>query len=272
MKRIIYIILIATVCSCSTQKYIPLMPFHVYSKYLKSEIVNSVDVVRAKAGVYVLNLAETDTTFSRKRIKYYTSTPKNHEKIISSIYLYFIDDYRFIYATQRIDTLEISDLNKEYNIGLYKISEKKEGDSPIFMVELLMTKALTKTPNEYETALLLLKLSDDAKILDFHTAYSYFKQTPPRTGTGNFSKEILEKETKELEDNPFRTFESQKMGQYLQWQQKDYPLVTKINNRPFDNVIYSGDNKIYRKYQLGNVTVFRDTLQAPPTTHKITSW
>jgi hypothetical protein len=271
MRQAIYICLVVIGFGCSPKKYIPIMPYSIYSKYNTDPFINSPDVIRSKNGSYLLTLSEVDTTFSRKKIKYYTSTPKDNAKVIEKIFIYFIDDYRFIYTKKQLDTLEITDLNKNYLIGLYKIYELKSSDPTTYFVEMHITKALTKQPEKYESAILLLKLSKDNERLSFHKAYSSYTREFSAQSTQSFTKQLLEQEENEIANFPMRSFESQEMGQYLHWQSSKHKLITTIQGVPFDNVIYSeGTHTITRTYKIQDRTVFKDTIN--PSNYTLQSW
>lgn len=276
----IKIIILLTLVSCAVlsacRRVTPYIPFDQYNRLYMAPVINDIDVKRASEGVYKLYIREIDTTFSRKKMLYYTTqNTAKQARNTDSLYLYFIDDYRFYYTKNKADSIDIrTGLNKKSKIGTYRLNINPQ-DSVVY-VNLILADARVKDGQNYEYADMIFKLKGDT--LDFLTAYFPIRYQPRDNSAANqppFSPKVIEQDADKIYHSGLKTFESTGMGFHAQWHFSAKKILTKINGQEFDNVIYSvmeRENYLIRTYTLKGLPVYKEEIHGNRTKNILFSW
>lgn len=276
-RTVIFLILASWVALSSCKGVAPHIPFDRYVSLISDNTINDIDVKRANDGAYKLYIHTIDTTFSRKKMLYSTTeNTSGQDWKTDTMYLYFIDDYRFYYAKNKADSIDIkSDLNKKARIGIYNLSRK---DSKEY-VNLLMVSTRVKKAHKYDYGDMELQLKGDT--LDFVTLY-YPRRYQPRNsnatnqqlGQRAFSPKVIDKDARKIYNSGLKTFESTGMGFHAQWHYSKGEIITKIDGKRFDNVLYSrpmGDS-IIRSYMFQDKKVYTEEIREVRDKKKMKSW
>ncbi len=282
LSKLIIMAVVNCVMISSCRRATPYIPFDQYNRFYKALQVNDADVTRASKGVYKLYIKEIDTTFSRKKMLYYTTSATTKEARNTDIlYLYFIDDYRFYYTKNKTNCIDIStDLDKKTRIGIYKLSRDDIRQESVVLVNLLLADARVKDGQDYQYADMVYELKDN--MMDFMTMYYPIHYRSRDSTAANrpddqplFGPKIIEQATEKIYNSGLRTFESTGMGFYAQWYFSPEKITTKINGKEFNEVIYSfirGKNYVVRQYRFNDSEVFREEIHEDRSKNLLFSW
>ena len=287
MKASLYSwIIVGFVCltACKT----PYFPFDHYVRLHSSEVNTQHDIKQIYEGYYRLNVYEEDTIYARKRIKYYTTRPLKHsrEKVIQSLYLYFIDDLRFVYSERKFDTLDIVKdiVGKKDRLGLYRVysQDRVEGDVTHrdYFVELTFAHSKVKKDTLFPYALLNLKLSDNNDTLDFvsvdYPLIMHPGDTMVRSETTPFSPSVMDRDILRMEQSSQLHYSSSQMAFHARWDFIPSPVKMKINKKAYNEVLYqqlhSNSSAMIRTYYLDDTTIFKEQIHEDKTQSNLITW
>jgi len=287
MSRYLNLTLVASCLLFLTTCKTPYFPLDQYIRIYGSEVYADHDVKQVSEGYYQLDVFAVDTIYARKRIKYYTTQPPGHAtaEIISSLYVYFIDEMRFIYSEQKFDALDIKkDIGgKRDKIGLYRIYGKPievEGRlKTSYFVEMNFVKSKVKNDSIYDYAILVLNLSQSNDTLDFvavdYPITSTPRSTPADEGT-SFSRATLESGLENMQKNQMLNYSTTNMNFFAQWTFRNEPVSLLIDGKAYDRVLYqnllSSSDHMIRTYFFQNQEVYKEIIHDDRSNNNLLTW
>ncbi len=286
MRVYLYLILSAFIFlswSCKT----PYFPLDNYQRMYAAEVYSGHEVKQVTEGYYQLKIYAVDTIYARKRIKYYTTRPYDmtNAEATKSLYIYFIDDMRFVYSGEKFNVLDVKgDVGgKNDMLGLYMIyaQNRTMNGSPEkeYFVRLAIAESRVSNAVEYTYAVIDLKLSDNNDSLDFLSA-EYPLTTKPRKNTSiapaiPFSKEILEEDLEKMQKSKLLHYNSSAMQFHAQWVFRAEPISTLIDGKPYNRILYQnvqGSQGMTRTYSLDTIQVFQEFIYEDDTQNILLTW
>ncbi|MBK7425529.1 MAG: hypothetical protein IPI60_00050 [Saprospiraceae bacterium] len=150
-------------CACKTASF-PFIPDDVYKQHISSHFESDIPLLKASEACYVLYVYAHDTIYGKNKLEMFnhTSSMNGKEgKAVDSLFLFFVDDYRFFYSRKRPDSIELSGAQpKKSRIGLYKIFEQDSLD----LINLLSTAGTAKDPYNFTYANITIEKMKDGNL------------------------------------------------------------------------------------------------------------
>lgn len=279
----ILFVIALTALTCKT--YIPYISLDKYKGYHWNENFSDYDVKWVDQGYYTINIVEVDTVFARKHINYFTTatgTLSQNARYIDTLYLYFIDEYRFIYSPvsrKRIDLTK--DLGKQVKLGLYDIYKRPVNDSADgFFVDFYFVNAKVKRTQAYDYGIITMELEQDGNQLRFIEAdypLTYVSRDhPKKQSTAPFSADVLDADRTTFLESAVRNFEAGSMQFEANWAFTNGRVDMYIDGKPFDNVIYSfysqDSDQMKREYKWNGETVYTEYIKENRLENVLVTW
>lgn len=126
------------------KQYMPYFPYSSYNTFYRiNEFTNDSiknKLIQVNDGYYSLDIFKNQTVFGRTTFYKYTTTKVDaFSEKQDSLFLYFIDEYRFYYTSKKINTIDIfNDIDKHVRVGIYNSYSARVNNENLTYVELYM--------------------------------------------------------------------------------------------------------------------------------------
>ncbi len=232
-------------------------------------------MLTADSGYYRLDVYRYDTVFARENLQVYTTEMnedrRNLQKV-DSIYLYFIDPYRFYYSKKKRDKIDIAkDTGKGVRVGLYSMYHRTLGDKTYSILLLQSSLASVKDPYRFDFANIYLERRADGSLAFLSAEYpvQMADRREPNMSGGDgtfFSSDAVSEAWNAISDSGIRIFESEDMKFRAVWRFEPAEVLLSIAGQAFDSLRYvtPAGGPILRKYYFGGVQVAEEQISVNP--------
>lgn len=210
------------------KKYTPFFPTDRYEG-LQYSLTHGKEALNIGTdSAYVLYVYEYDTVIGRQHFPIYKSTPTYYGTVgraVDSVFLYFIDQYRFYY-TRKVPRKGIELTGKyssKHRIGWYFLAQREDE----VLVVLYSSKGKVDDQNAFSYSQLELTLTSNGNTLILNRAlYPLYIRS---------REEIL----KSIPKPPTEFLQASNMGYHAEWVLKKKSMQTLWNEMRFDSVSYN---------------------------------
>lgn len=264
---------LALVAYSACRTSFPAFPRDYYDRVEQSTVRPR--VLTADTGYYRLDVYRYDTVFARENLHVYTTEmgeDRRNLQRVDSIYLYFIDPYRFYYSKKKRDKIDIAkDTGKGVRVGLYSMHRRKLADTTRTILYLQSSLASVKDPYRFDFANIYLELRADGSLAFLSAEYPVQmadrrEPNTPASGGQPFNPGVIDEARDAISDSGIRMFESEDMKFRAVWRFEPAEVSLSIAGQAFDSLRYvtPTGGPMLRRYYLGGAQVAEEQISEDP--------